>query len=114
MEKERIRGNHFDNIAPHPKYIGLIGGVERWRAIQSYMDQAEATLLPCPHCGGDAILNSGWAYISPDVRLTCTGCGCGTGRIGAGSMMHGGTVETMEDAIDLLVARWNARTEATA
>lgn len=110
---ERIRGNHFDNISPHEKYIELIGGLERWRTIQLYLDRAELKLDVCPHCGGDAILNGGWAYASPDVYLVCTGCGCGAGRLGAGSMTHGITVKTLEEGIDQLVSRWNARREAT-
>lgn len=114
MEKREIHGNHFNDISRLPEYIRWIGGPERWRSIQLYMEQAEARLEPCPHCGGQAILNGGWAYASPEAKLVCTGCGCGAGRVGIGSIAFGTTIKTLEDCIDLLVSRWNARREAQA
>ena len=61
-----------------------------------------AKLLPCPFCGGEAVLESYKARKGYEATIQCNG--------GCILYMNTITYDTEEEAIEAVIKRWNTRT----
>lgn len=113
FETHKIESRHFEDVENHPTQLegfGTIGNLHRARKL---MERYEATLPPCPFCGGRGVLRGRWAYSDPGVKAVCTECGCGTGLYL--SSVHSLNLftkqqNTIECAILNAVVDWSRRT----
>ena len=72
-------------------------------------DTEAATVLPCPFCGGEAVVKLGMIYGECFVlSLACSTCGVQTKNHVSGKVWTGGYF-TLSDVLAKAAATWNRR-----
>lgn len=109
LAPRRFRDSHLETWSNDLHFRQFGSSVERIEEVDRLLDKTEKALKPCPFCGGNAMLEGTFCFYKPAVVASCQHCHNGTILFTQGEKLASGHFDTLEDAIEKAVKRWNAR-----